>query len=49
MKRSTHQSSNEIIKVITTGFKVIAIVVDVITEDEFLVKEFVAMVIKVWD
>ncbi len=49
MKRSTHQCSNEIIKVITTGFKVITIVADVIMGDEFLVKEFVAMVIKVWD
>ena len=49
MKRSTHQCSNEIIKVITTGFKVIVIIAGVIMGDGFLVKEFVVMVIKVWD
>ncbi len=49
MKKSIHQCSNEIIKVITTGFKVIVIVADVIMGDGFLVKEFVVMVIKVSD
>ena len=49
MKRSTHQCSNEIIKVIATGFKVIAIIANVIMGVGFLVKKFVVMVVKVWD
>jgi hypothetical protein len=47
MKRSIHRYSNEIIKVIATGFKVIATITDAIMEYGFLVKEFVVMVIKV--
>ena len=49
MKRSSQQCSSEIIKAIATGLKIIAIVADVIMGDGFLVKEFVVMVIKVWD
>ena len=49
MKRSTLQCSIEIIKVVATDFKVIATVTNVIMGYVFLVKEFVVMVIKVWD
>ena len=49
MKKSIHQYSNEIFKVIATGFMVIATINYAIMEYGFLAKEFVVMVIKVWD